>query len=457
MAGIGFQLKKITQKGTLSALIKAYGYSAALSSGPWVISMIVIFLIGFINIYYFHENDHTVKFQVIVTYAMMMASSLIFTGFLQLPFTRFIADRIFDGKENVVLPNYFGVLFTILSVGFLISLPLAQWLFYDQNALFITMSVATFLVLSGVWISNILAVSLRFYRFVIFAYASAYGIILIASLLLKDYGIEGLLFSFLSGNVLLLILLMMAIIRQYPSPFFIRFDLFESASFYWTLGFAGLFYNLGVWIDKIIFWYHPLTGVNVIGRLNGSIVYDMPIFLAYLSIIPGMAIFFYRLEVEFAEKYDLYYSAVRGGVLDQIERYRIEMMDVVRTSIREILTIQGVFNLGIFMLSIPLFEALKIPQLFLPLFYIDLIGTQIQLGFMSILAFLFYIDRRREAMNLSILFFLLNILFTFVSIELGPYYFGYGFAFSLLIVFLGSLYYLKYIMERLNYETFMLQ
>jgi uncharacterized membrane protein len=154
----------------------------------------------------------------------------------------------------------------------------------------------------------------------------------------------------------------------------------------------------------------------------------------------------------------MYYSAVRmGGVLEQIERHRKGMMDVVRTSIREILTIQGVFNLAIFMISVPLFEALKIPQLFLPLFYIDLIGTQIQLGFMSILAFLFYIDRRKEAMVLSIVFFVLNVIFTFISIELGHYYFGYGFAFSLLVVFIGSLYYLKRVLERLNYETFMLQ
>lgn len=458
MAGIGFQLKKITEKGTISSLIKAYGYSAALSSGPWVISMIVIFMIGFINIYFFHSGGHTVKFQVIVTYALMMASSLIFTGFLQLPFTRFIADRIFEGKEKLVLPNFFGVLFVILSLGFLVAFPLAAWLFFDQSILFVTLAVATFLVLSCVWISNILAVSLRFYKFVIFSYFLAYMIILALSIYLRNYGIEGLLFSFLAGNIILFLLMLMAIIRHYPSSYFIRFDLFNNRYFYWTLGFAGLFYNLGVWADKIIFWYHPSTGINVIGRLNGSVLYDMPIFLAYLSIIPGMAVFFYRLEVEFAEKYDLYYSAVRmGGVLEQIERHRKGMMDVVRTSIREILTIQGVFNLALFMISVPLFEALKIPQLFLPLFYIDLIGTQIQLGFMSILAFLFYIDRRKEAMILSIMFFLLNIVFTFISIELGPYFFGYGFAISLLIVFIGSLYYLKKVLERLNYETFMLQ
>lgn len=458
MAGIGFQLKKIADRGTLTSLLKAYGYSAALSSGPWVISMIVIFLIGFINIYFFNSGENTIKFQIIVTYALMMASSLIFTGFLQLPFTRYVADRVFEGREDRVLPNFFGLLFVILFFGFFIAFPLSQWLLYDQSEFFITLAISTFLVLSCVWISNILAVSLRFYKYIILAYFIAYLLILLLSLLLQPYGIEGLLFSFLAGNVLLLLLLMIAIVKHYPSPYFMQFDIFKKENFYWTLAIAGLAYNLGVWADKIIFWYHPLTGTNVIGHLNSSMVYDMPIFLAYLSIIPGMAVFFYRLEVEFAEQYDLYYSAVRqGGVLDQIDRYRNGMIDVVRTSIREILTIQGIFNIGILIISEPLFEALKMPKLFLPLFYIDLIGTQIQLGFMSILAFLFYIDRRKEAMILSILFFVGNVLLTFGSIKLGPYFFGYGFAVSLLIVFIGSLFYLRKVLKRLNYETFMLQ
>ncbi|MFX5494607.1 exopolysaccharide Pel transporter PelG, partial [Acinetobacter baumannii] len=64
---------------------------------------------------------------------------------------------------------------------------------------------------------------------------------------------------------------------------------------------TGLCYNLGIWIDKFIFWFNPSTSDLGIGPLRASILYDLPIFLAYLSIIPGMAVFLVRIETDFAE------------------------------------------------------------------------------------------------------------------------------------------------------------
>ena len=44
MAGIGFELRKILKEDRLLSLAKVYGYSAILSSGPWVVSIIAILL-----------------------------------------------------------------------------------------------------------------------------------------------------------------------------------------------------------------------------------------------------------------------------------------------------------------------------------------------------------------------------------------------------------------------------
>ncbi len=458
MAGIGFELKKILKKGTLSSMIQTYSISAALSSGPWVISMIVIMLIGFVSFSVSRTSMQSSEFQSIITYVLMLASSLIFTSFFQLPFTRFVADRIFEKKEYLVLPNFFGLLVVVFIAGILFIVPFSLWFFYSQNNLFLLLFMATFLVLNGVWISNILATSLRFFRITILAYGVSYLLIFLLALLLKPYGNEGLLLSFLAGNTLLLFILVMAIIYHYPSHYLVRFDFFQKKGFYFRLGITGMFYNFGIWIDKIIFWYSPLTGYAVVDRLHTSIVYDMPIFLAYLSIIPGMAVFFYRLEADFSENYDRYYDAVRGnGTLQTIREERYKMISTIRVALREILTVQGIFNLIILMVAEPLFAMLKIPQLYLSLFYIDLLGTQLQLGFMSVLAILFYLDRQREAMVLSILFFLFNAVGSWLSIQMGPYFFGYGFTVALLCVFVISLLWLRYVMKRLEYETFMLQ
>ena len=458
MAGIGFELKKILKKGTLGAMLHTYSLSAALSSGPWVISMIVIMLVGFASFSVTKNTMQGTEFQSVVTYVLMLASSLIFSSFFQLPFTRFVADRIFEKKEHLVLPNFFGLLIVLFGAGFVVIVPLTLWLFDHQSNFFLMLFITTFLVLNGVWISNILATSLRFFRITILAYLVSYGLLFLLSLLLKGYGKEGLLIAFLVGNLLLLITLVMAIIRHYPSHHLVRFDFFDRKRFYYMLGITGFFYNLAIWIDKIIFWYSPVTGNVVLDNLHASIVYDMPIFLAYLAIIPGMAIFFYRLEADFSENYDRYYDAVRGeGTLAKIRKERYGMIDTIRMALREILIIQGIFNLIILMVSKPLFAMLHIPQLYLGLFYIDLLGTQLQLGFMSVLAILFYLDRQREAMVLSILFFAFNALFSWLSIQLGPYFFGYGFAVALLCVFVIAILWLRYVMQRLEYETYMLQ
>ncbi|HFB53849.1 MAG TPA: hypothetical protein ENJ67_03875, partial [Sulfurimonas autotrophica] len=255
-----------------------------------------------------------------------------------------------------------------------------------------------------------------------------------------------------------LVALMTLIIKSYNATIFLKVDFFLAKNFYWSLAFAGLFYNFGAWVDKFIFWYHPATGYAVLGRLHASIVYDMPIFLAYLSILPGMAIFFFRLEADFAEKYELYYDAVRnGGTLKMIRTYRDEMINVIRHAMHEIIIIQGIVDILLFLSAPQIFAALKIPQLYLGLFYVLTIGAMLQLAFMSVLAILYYLDRKMVAMWLSLAFFVLNTLLTLLSIDMGPAMFGYGYAVSLLIVFTASIVVLRNEMERLNYETFMLQ
>lgn len=457
MAGIGFELRKILKEDRLFSLLKMYSYSGMLSAGPWVISIVAILFVGFINVAAQHGSTATASFQIVITYAIALASSLVITGLIQLPFTRYTADLIFAGREDEVLPSYFATLLVSWAVSFVLGLPLAFMVFSDQSLLFVVTVVATFLVLCGVWVSNILAVSLKYYKGVLTAYGVSYGSIVLASYYLGDR-LESLVIIFFLGNSVLLLILMTLIIKSYKADYLINFGFFTDKNFYWSLALAGFFYNLGAWADKFIFWYHPLTGIPVIGALNASIVYDMPIFIAYLSIIPGMAIFFYRLEADFADQNDLFFNGVReGATLELIEQYRDGMVDIIRHSIREIMVVQGLINIILFLGASKIFALLNIPQLYLGLFYILTIGAQLQLGFMSVLAYLYYLDRRVVAMWLSISFFVLNVILTLMSIYMGPAMFGYGYAFSLLIVFVASLFVLRREMKGLVYETFMLQ
>ena len=76
---------------------------------------------------------------------------------------------------------------------------------------------------------------------------------------------------------------------------------------------------------------------------------------------------------------------------------------------------------------------------------------------MSILAYLYYLDRQKEALIYTFLFVVINALLTWVSIQLGPYFYGYGFSVAQLILSVASIYTLNKILRELDYETFMLQ
>ena len=466
MAGIGFELKQILKERTLISVFKAFGYSAVLSSGPWVISMIIILGIGLANIYLYHTQDPTqTMLKASVTYVSALALSSVYTGFFQLPFTRFIADRMYEKRHYLILPNFLGMIILTIIGGLVIALPLAIFLFDTQSNFFVLLYVTLFVVLSCVWIANILAASLKLYKHVILFYLAGYALIYLVAYFLKDFGILGLLIAFIIGNSLLFILLFLGIIYYYPSynranNRFIRFDAFQNSygKFYWKLGFSGMLYNIAIWVDKVIFWFSPIVGYVVIGKLHASMVYDFPIFLAYLSIIPGMAIFFFRLEVDFAKHYEKFYRAInKHSALSQIKYHKQKMIDAVKRSTQEVLFVQGMFNILLFLSAETIFEVFVLPKLYLPLFYVDVIGVQLQLGFMSILAYLYYLDKQKEALVYTLAFVLLNALLTWVSIQLGPYFYGYGYSVALLILFVSSIRTLNKILQELDYQTFMLQ
>jgi len=111
----------------------------------------------------------------------------------------------------------------------------------------------------------------------------------VGALLLRFLDLEGLLLGFLLGQVTLLAGMLVLIVRGYPARSMVSFEMFGPRYLYPSLMLVGLFYNAGVWADKAMFWFYSGTGSDVIGPLRASLIYDIPVFLSYLSLIPGMA------------------------------------------------------------------------------------------------------------------------------------------------------------------------
>jgi len=68
MAGIGFELRKLLKRDTFSSLLQTYGYAGIISSGPWVLSIFAVLLIGFISLPVVIPPVLVSQFQTSITY-----------------------------------------------------------------------------------------------------------------------------------------------------------------------------------------------------------------------------------------------------------------------------------------------------------------------------------------------------------------------------------------------------
>ncbi|ROQ19104.1 exopolysaccharide Pel transporter PelG [Gallaecimonas pentaromativorans] len=454
MAGIGFEIRKILRKNTLLSVFEAYGYAGLIGSGPWVLSILGLMLIGIFSLGYVVPQGLIVQFLTAVTY--LMAGSLILTGGSQLMLTRYVSDLFFLKRNDEVLPNLLGsVLVTSIGAGVIAAI---VWPFIPAGVEVKVLMASAFVSLSDLWLVVIFLSGMKDYRLILTTMLGGYTLMVLLALALRHWQLEGLLLAFLIGKTVLLFSFLFVIMRRYPGSSLISFGFLQKKHVFYSLFFCGLFYNLGVWADKFIFWFYPTTSEAIFGPLRASPIYDLPIFLAYLSIIPGMAVFLVRMETDFAEQYDRFYNAVREGAsLQEIYHLKDEMVRTARTGIYDIFKIQGITVVVLLLWGQNLLELIGIDPNYATLLYIDVVGVGVQVVLLSILNVMFYLDKRHSALVLTGLFMACNASLTYLSILAGPHFYGYGFALATVISSMVGLVVLSRQFQELEYETFMLQ
>ncbi len=455
MAGIGFELRRYLGEGSYLGLVKAYGYAGLISAGPWVLSILGVLGIGLLGLLLRLQTQVLVAFLVSVTY--LMAASLILSGALQLLLTRYVADRLYERWPGRVLPNLMGGLLltalACLGVGALL------WPAFAGTSLgYRLLMLAAFTLLSMIWLLVIMVSGLRAHRRILLAFFVGYGLTVAGAVALRHLGLEGLLLGFLLGQGVLFFLLLGLVVWDYPGDGLLQLDFLRPGRSHPSLALVGLAYNAAIWADKLLFWFHPHTTQAVHGPLRASAVYDPPVFLAYLAIVPGMAVFLLRMEADFVERYEAFYGAIRGGdTLDHIREGKALMMDTLRQGLLEILKVQGFVCLLLVAGAATVLGWFGIPAAFARLFAVDAVGVGAQVLLLALLNVLFYLDERRLALGVTLLFLAANAGLSWLSLALGPAFYGYGFALAVVLAAVVAMHLVNRVLARLEYDTFMLR
>jgi uncharacterized membrane protein len=177
-----------------------------------------------------------------------------------------------------------------------------------------------------------------------------------------------------------------------------------------------------------------------------------------LTIVMGMVIFVVSIETAFYEKYKRYYTAVLGeGTLEDINRVKGEMYRVLVQELASAMTLQLIFTLFFMMIGIYLLPRIGFTESLLDIFKILTLGSYGCIFMFIVILLLLYFDDRKDALYITSLFMVTNLVFTVLTLLLGESTFGFGFFLStMLSLCLGLARLLSYL-KAINYHTFCTQ
>lgn len=451
MAGIGFRLEKILSKNSYINLLEGYAYSAIVSAGPMLCTIFSVAVLNIIAMGSLNQNEATI-FRTLIVY--VYAFSLITSSPFQMVITRYMADRIFLKDYQAIIPSFVGItiISTIINAG--IGYVAVQYLGVDI-ATAIT-AVVLFVIIGIIWIAMIALSAAKEFLHIIRSFFIGSLVSIGAGYWLGTYyGLIGLLSGFTIGQTLLAILLLVQLFTEFSYRNRVEFYFLEYFRKYTSLAFIAAFYNIGIWADKFTFWFTAETGERVHKFLFCSPVYDTPLFLAYLFIVPSLAMFTIRIETSFYMHYRKYFlSILNKHPFSSLQERQQNIINDLKLSIGRMIVLQGTITiLGVF-LAPKIYNYLGMSSINLGVFQIAIVATFMQALLQTLLIMMLYFDFRTDALLMSMLFAVSNTLFSMKSIEMGFSYYGYGYFLSCFVTLFFGFLLFNYRLKNLLFYTF---
>lgn len=435
MAGIGFKIQKLLAEDTYWGVVKGYFYSAVISSGPWLISILCIGTLGILYQPMIGHDEHQV-FRAWVTYCY--AASLVISGAVQVVVTRYVADCIFKHEDEDVFSSFITV--SALLFAFQFGTGFAYLEYHGFEREFVYGGAFLYGVISEIWIAMIYLSAAKDYITIVLAYIVGAVLSVACSwYLVRLHDVLGLLYGYSIGQTILLAILASRIFVEFPIGSVINFECLKV--FYKTpsLILIGLSYNGAIWIDKLLFWIYQ--GTEIRRGLYSCPFYETPAFLAFVTIVPTLAIFLIRIETSFYSSYRIYYQKVTNKAsYSEVLKSKKEMLESLYLSFYRLLLFQGIITAISIALVPQIIIKFQMETIQQAVLRITILGAFLHALLMVLLIIILYFDWKGLALQVNVIFFVTNFLFTRLTLELDLSYQGYGYFFACLVsVLYGAL------------------
>lgn len=413
MAGIGFELQKVLKGGGIANLFKVAMAGIVIVAGPWLVSIVGIYFLNRFASFALTEGADLFMAAIVYSYAFSLS---LFGGFHYI-FTRYISDLIYVGHEGRAVRLLLIIMgITALLSGFIALGPvlLINTDSIDSLNLYRIAAVLLFITINLIWLVMLFVTLLKKYMTILFVYFSGMAVSFGAVFFLGGrFGLGGALLGYTAGQLFILLYLLSLVVMTFrPQK--------EKGELKGLLGYfrkfrylflAGLFYSLGIWVDKMILW--GLQGSAVGGswfRLYEH--YDITIYFANLTMIPGMVYFMVFSETDFYSILRKFLLTIEKSILTRIREEKYRLIRSMNRSLYEQSFFQGIITAGLILIAPAVNRGFLGGQSDPVTIRLVLAAVFFHLFFLTVLTFLFYIELYGEAFISALMFFLVNGLVT---------------------------------------------
>ena len=316
MAGIGFELRKIFNKGGILRTIEGAAYASAVTVGPVV--MVITTLLLMYNVFHFADVAYTERELLSATILYCFIFSLVVISLVDAMLSRSIADAIYGNVIHRVMAIYRLGLMLVLPIGSALGLGFG-WRMLTVGGLdpvYVLFSYLLFMSLILVFYAMIYMSAIKEYKFIALAYLLGMVLALVCSLIMI-FGFQiaryrAILYSYSIGFMFIAAFLNMLVHRYYPRKAVGYRQIFRELWHNKALALTNFCYILGLYISNFIVWNSSIRVVVANVFVNAP-PYDMATCLAMFSNITAMIIFVVQVETNFHERHQHFCEMLMGG------------------------------------------------------------------------------------------------------------------------------------------------
>lgn len=450
MAGIGFVLRRLTRRDDLAGGAQAYLAAAAVTSGPWLLTVLAILLTSAFSRMHGDPADQE-AFRAILSYNFCF--SLVFTSPVTVVATRITADRIFCGDIDTIGSTYLQALSASVALqtlpmvvfwGLLVRLP------WELRIV----AIASYGSLIGLWVTVTFLSVLKDFRLALGIVALGMVVACVCAVLARPLGAAGLLGGFTLGTSIIAVLGGARILMEFPWRPLAWRETWEAARAFPSLAVIGLVGAAAPWSDKWVMWCS--SGAE---RLDSDLrdfpAYDSAMFIAYLVMVPGIAMFFVAIETDFFVHYRRYFDELlQGARLARLEFLRCTIIATVLRAGLSLLVLEGLVAAVAILTGPALVQVGWMTEQQHPVFRFGVLGALFHTQLLCLLVVLAYLDARRTQLVVVLVFLGLNAALPALLLSLGDRWYGYGYFAASLASLLVAVVLTFVELHRLNYRVF---